>query len=437
MNVLKEIKSNLYPWQLQWLDDQTLFKIALKARQIGWTEICALEALLHAIRFDGHHCYMVSTKVGNARRQMLNRIKQRWIPALEQDDVLGPMLREAKINKNMIELPNGSKIFAVANKPSRLRGNESSSYWFDEIAFWLQRILEELQDAVWPQIESENNPNAVVRLFSTPWDINFFANVWQNKDGMYPQFSRHKWTIVDAVKASESFNLDYESIKERYPKQKFEREYMCSFLSLGDTYFDRVSIEELERPTDDIDSEGWRCHLGVDLAKVNDLSSIVQVLENGNHTHVAQTWLMKSIEYTQQAKALEDIIDLVEPDTVNVDTTVHQSFGSLVNRDITELRGNRERKVDNTEHLKESIENESFSFDWSTFMYERGKSNGFVEEPTEALLDDLCKVQQEKTPGGKIKYDAPRDETGHADSYSALLLAMNGFRNESIPNYIF
>jgi len=421
LNSVDQIREWLFPWQTEWLDDQSKWKISLKARQIGWTEVISLEALLHALREDNHSCFLVSTKVKNARRQILNRIKARWLPALSLDDTLEPFVEGAEVYKNKIELPNGSQIIASANEAEKFRGNTDASYWMDELAFWPTRIHSELQDAIWPQIESKNNPDSVLRLVSTPWSVedNLYAEIWKNIEGRHPQFSRHEWNIYDAVDKSDKFEFDIDAARSRYPRQKFEREYLCSFIEVGNTYFDRAELLELEQSCD---VEGWDLYLGIDLAKVNDLTSIVPLYTNGDEYHVPKVWLMRSVEYGQQAEVIDRLIEQLQPEEVCVDVTVHQSFPDLLDANVDGKRGDRERKAKRTESLKQHVEQSAISFDWTTYM--REESSGFVEEPTNALLDDLCKVQQSETPSGKVRYEAPRDDSGHADSYSALLLAL-------------
>lgn len=433
------IRSWLYPWQWQWLQDNARWKVGLKSRQIGFTEVCSLEPLLHAMRHPGHTCYLVSTKVANARRQLLDRIKNRWLPLMRADKDLAVKVDGVEVYKNEIHLPNGSKIIATAHDPERLRGNDRSSYWMDEFAFWRKRIHEGLVDAVWPQIDAVQNDHGVLRLFSTPWtkEDNLFYEVWSNLQGRHDHFSRHKWDIHDAVAAApEQFPFDIEGKRQKYPMDKWEREYLCVFLELGDRYFTRSELLERDEPWD-----GWRnwpVYMGVDLGKMNDFTSVVLLRKDPSNDRLVAgpAYMMRSVNYKRQRQVITALIEQHNPEMVNVDITAHQSFVDEMDAPATVkgLMGNRERKVDNTMDIKERVEHDRLRFDFDdTKLYDDGD---FRQVRSQFLLDDLCKVQQTSTPSGKQKFDVPRDDTGHGDSYSALLLALEGAVNRGIGLFI-
>ena len=425
VDVAAKIREWLFPWQVDWMLDQSRWKIALKSRQIGWTEISAFEALMHAIRMPNHLCFLVSTKVANARRQILDRIKSRWLPILQTDPDISVKLDGVEVYKNYIELPNGSKIIATAHDPTRLRGNTDASYWFDEFAFWQSRIHEALVDAVWPQIEARQNRHSVLRIFSTPWTMhgNLFWQIWSNAPGHHVSFSRHKVDVYEAIRRGLPFDLD--AARAKYPRDKFAREYECEFLKIGERYFDRVDLldRSYENGLDDLDGDLF---MGVDLGKTNDFTSVVLLRDVAGHMVVGPVYMMRSVSFSEQGRVIDDLINRHDPAEVHVDTTAHQSFVDDHwdgQEGILGKHGNRERKVDNTMALKNHVENGEISFAYDeAFLYSDG---AFERVQTRFLLDDLAKVKQTETPSGKQRFEVPRDDTGHGDSYSALELALN------------
>jgi len=432
--VQRRIRDWLYPWQEQWLDDPSAWKIALKARQIGWSEIASFEALLHGAKHPGHTCFLVSTKVENARRQLLDRIKSRWLPAMQQDPDFRTLLSGAKVNKNSIQLPNGSAVVAAAHKPERLRGNESSSYWFDEIAFWPTRVHEGLVDAVWPQIHSAANPHAVVRLISTPWTKtdNLYHDIWTDADGSYGQFSRHHVDIKEALRrAPQQLGLDFDRLQRQTPRAKLNREYLTQFAEFGDGFWSRAQLLDL---ADDGESAGdGPLFAGVDLAKVNDHTSVVLLRDGASRLHVEETRLMKSTDYNRQADVLAEWIRRVDPRAVMIDKTAHPSFVDFmrsqpgVDEDaIGGVSWTRDWKVNWTTTLRDHTEQGSITFDFDAVQAWDRERDIWTSHPTRQLLDDLCSVQQGSTAKGHQTFEAPRDTDrgGHADGWAAMLCAL-------------
>jgi len=436
MNIIDRIKEWLFAWQVAWLKDQSPWKVALKSRQIGWTEVSALEAFLHGLRHDVHFCFLVSTKVANARRQILDRIKNRWLPLFQEDPDLKALVEGVKVNKNSIELPNGSKLIATAHDPGRLRGNTDSSYWFDEFAFWASRIHEELVDAVWPQIDAFQNRASVVRIFSTPWTQhgNLFWEIWENHDQTHEAFSRHRVDIKQAVQRDPRFAFDIEAARRKYPKDKFEREYLCMFLTLGEMYFDRQEL--LARSLEGEPADQGSLYMGVDLGKTNDFTSIVCLRDGPERLEVQETYMMRSVSFKEQRQVIDQLISQHDPEQVNMDITAHQSFADNWEGtgSVYGLMGNRERKAENTMTLKNLVEEDQIRFAYQgAKLYDDG---GFQPSPSRVLLDDLAKVQQSETPSGKQKFKVERDQSGHGDSYSALELALNAYNDHGIQVYV-
>lgn len=430
--VLEQTEQWLYPWQLEWLRDRSSWKIALKARQIGWTEVIALEALLHAARHPRHTCFLVSTKVANARRQILNRIKHRWLPLLQEDADLAALLVGADVNKNETRLPNGSLIVASAYDPGRLRGNESSSYWFDEIAFWPSRIHEGLVDAVWPQIQSAANPHAVLRKVSTPWTKgeNLYYRVWSNRDGQFSQFSRHHVDIKEAI--ARGLPMDFERLEAQTPVDKLNREYLTQFARFGDGYWSREALLELDRDEPPPELEDAPLYVGIDLGKVNDFTSVVGLRGRKGRAYIDRTRIMRSVDYNDQADIVGDLLREWNPRQTVVDVTSHPSFldflydqNGLASSAIRGVQWSRIWKVKWTEQLRDHTEDETIHFDFDAVQAWDDSREQWRNHPTRQLLEDLCAVQQGETSGGNQTFKAPRDDDreGHADSWAATLCA--------------
>lgn len=425
--VLNQIIKGLFPWQRRWLKDRSKWRVALKARQLGYTTINELDALLQAAEHPGLDVYLVSTTVGNAAK-MLRRIKERWLKALQ---VSGhPVFRVLKDSNTELELANGSKIYAISNEPDRMRGNPGS-YYLDELGFWPKRQLQLIQDALWPTIENPLNPHLRLVGVSTPW---FGDGLYYDmcKADMYKYFSRHEITIYDAIR--QGLKFDAAAVKQRITSDRWAREYLCEFLSGGSTYFSRDALLNLE-PEKKIKIKSDRSHtyLGVDLGKINDFTAVVVYQVTPWRQHVACVYLMRSVDYGEQAKIIAELADRHKACAVAVDITKHASFVDQAPEDLKCIaipqNFTNEWKAEWVPRIKKGVEAQEFSVDWEEAYEWDARAAGFVKASSQILLDDFTRVVQSTTPSGKAKYEVPRvrvrgaDQDGHGDSFSGLLLA--------------
>lgn len=423
--VLREIYKGLFEWQRRWLRDRSKWRVALKARQLGYTTINELDALLQAAEHPGLDVYLVSTTVSNAAK-MLRRIKERWLKALQ---VSGhPTFRVLKDTTTELELANGSKIYAIGNEPDRMRGNPGS-YYLDELGFWERRKLELIQDAIWPTIENPLNPHLRFVGVSTPW---FAEGLYYDlcKAPMYSYFSRHEITIYDAIKLGLKF--DAEGVKTRITSDRWAREYLCEFLQGGSTYFSRDKLLQLE-DTSALDRSRARIVLGVDLAKINDFTAIVVLAQTHEVLRVVHTYQIRSVDYGRQAQIILDLADRHGAELVAVDITKHASFVDQAPKRLRRIAIGKnftsEWKGEWVPRLKVAVEQRELLADWDAASLWDARVSAFGDARSPVLLDDFGRVVQSTTPSGKAKYDVPRlklrgaEQDGHGDSFSALLLA--------------
>jgi len=149
---------------------------------------------------------------------------------------------------------------------------------------------------------------------------------------------------------------------------------------------------------------------------------------DGDHyMYVPRMWLFDEVRFKSQKSAIKLLIAGADPDGAALDQTKHpamveevvEHFGTGA---VVGLEGNRERKKNKTQDIQSHIESDALILGPTTVRMWSGGSVVEVEDDT--LIDDLCMVEEATTADGNLKYQAPRGDEGHADSYSALLLAM-------------
>lgn len=419
------IVRGLFEWQRRWLKDRSKWRVALKARQLGYTTVSELDALLQCLETPGLDYYIVSTTVGNAAK-ILRRIRTRWIPALAKSG--HPALKLLKESDDCLELANGSRIFAIANEPDRMRGNPGS-YFFDEFGFWEARKLLEIQSAVWPSIENPLLPHLRCTVVSTPMfkDVLYYELC---KAPMYDYFSRHEINIYQAVKMGLEF--DIEGVKRRITSDRWHREYCCGFVEGGSTYFNRDQLLQLAEAAD-LDTSRARIYLGVDLGKINDFTAIVVLARTKHGCKVLHTYLIRSVNYARQARIIDELAELWQAEAVAIDITKHASF---VDQAPARLRKRAvpknftwEWKAEWVPRVKRAVEGKTLVADWEASSLWDAQRGAFTPTPSPVLLDDFTRVVQGQTPSGKVKYEVPRvkirgaEQDGHGDGFSGLLLA--------------
>lgn len=426
--VLAQIFDGLFEWQLRWIRDKSKWRVALKARQLGYTTINELDALLQAAEHPGLDVYLVSTTVGNAAK-VLRRVKERWLKALQ---VSGhPAFRVVKDTTTELELANGSKIYAIANEPDRMRGNPGS-YYLDELGFWEKRKLELIQDALWPTIENPLNPHLRFVGVSTPWFADgLYYELCTSK--MYRYFSRHEITIYDAIRLGLPF--DAEGVKARITSDRWAREYLCQFLRGGSTYFSRDALLLLEAQHK-IKRDRCRTILGVDLGKINDFTAIVVYQITPWREHVPVVYLMRSVDYGEQAQIIAQLAAKHHAELAVIDITKHASFVDQAPEELKRIALGKnftnEWKAEWVPKIKKASEDKAFSVNWGEVYEWDEQSRSFVKAITSVLLDDFTRVVQGQTPSGKVKFDVPRvkmrgaEQDGHGDSFSGFLLGYWG-----------
>jgi len=422
MKFQQYLKKRLWPWQLKWLKDNSKYKICLKARQIGYSEVCIIRAILHCLRTPNHNYFLVSTRTTSAQRQLLDRASNRFIPVMRKTD-LEPLLEGTAINKKEIVFPNNSKLIAASNEAERLRGEDKASFLFDEAATYPKRILNSLKKSVFPIVRAGTNPHGIIEMISTPKpDENLFKKVWEDNVS-YSQWSRHQTDIKTACDSQKYYENDWKEFRKQCASEdEFRQEYLCQFLKSSGGYFDFDKITELDKEPE---FESDETYIGIDVGGKNDYTALTVIHKQGESYHVPIVYRMRDLDYSQQTKILKDLIKKHDPFEGYIDKSVHQDLSERITKEyeqVTGHQGNNKHNTKYTQRLRDLIDAENITFDLSNlYTYHDGD---FVKDQTKYLASDLGKVQKKETPSGKVKYDAPRDDSGHADSYSALVLAI-------------
>jgi hypothetical protein len=199
------------------------------ARQWGKTTIVAIKALHTAIFNPGTEIVVISQSLKQASI-LLNKVCQ-------SAAILGFPRKRVLGHENSLHLPNGSKIFGVANSEKSSRGYTANIVIVDEAAL----IEDDVIGAASPTL---SRTNGKLWLLSTPnGQKGLFYHVWHDK--ALTDWFKVKATIEDSSYATPEFIAEQKSL---FPLN-FRQEFYCEFLPAKGSLLSRERIEQMIDPT--------------------------------------------------------------------------------------------------------------------------------------------------------------------------------------------
>lgn len=405
--------STLYPWQRAWITDTALLKHIVSSRQIGKTHAIALEVAIVAIQGSegpcaGPHALIVS-KDDRASRGVLRECAC-WLRVLHDAGLVGI---KGDPTAERIELDSGVTVISIpGGRPEALRGL-SGSVWLDEAAF--HRDLDDNYQAA----VGVTTRGGLLRMVSTPYsDTDLFWRVRTNADNLYPDWSRHICTIHEAIAAGivkpNGERVTVEELRKKQPDtDRFACEYECIPLS------DRLSyLGDLIEPARLRYVEGWTggsLYGGYDVARSGqgDASAMCEVRRDTDRWQAEPcVWANKGEAFeAQQTRALRYFRErgwvrmAVDAQGMGMETA-ERLQRELGRARVDAVAMTSQSKADMMTTLRSLLEMGQMSL-----------------PPDQDLLLDLRAIKR-IVGDNNIRYDADRNERGHADRAWALALAV-------------
>lgn len=404
----------LLPYQRQWVQDRSRFKIGLMSRQSGKSFSTTLEAVDDSLERQTTWIYLSrgerqALELANTAKKHLEAYRT----AAESVEGWFKTDDGERITEYQLRLPNGSRhIFLPAN-PDTARGY-SGNVLLDEFAF--HKDSRAIWGALYPIIT--RRPDYKIRVISTPnGRNNKFYELWEGKGeraGAKAVWSRHKVTIHDAV--AQGLPVDAEELKAGLDDDEmWTQEYLCEFLDEATSFLSYALIASVEDPRATLDYDLKQLlqmserYLGVDIGRRRDLT-VLWLLERVGDVY--WTRLMERIQgasFSQQAARLDAVLPLVT--RACIDAT---GLGMQLAEQAQERHGGKVEPVTFTGAVKNDL---ATSF---RRMFE-DRTIRIPEE--ERLRRSLHKVRKVTTSAGNVRYDAESESDGHADEFWAGGLA--------------
>lgn len=415
------------------------FLIALWSRQTGKGYTTSFIATRGAMTEDRSKWLIVAPTERQAL-ETLDKCKT-WVKAAnlsvaESEEEFDALEKDTKVKAKVIELPNGSKIYALPGKPTSLRGF-TGSVIIDEFAFF------ENQKEVWKAVYAVIvNPMASIKriiITSTPngkGDM-FYKLVDENylnpKEGRKIKWEVQKVTIHEAAKDWEAAGKLNGMTAEQYVEEvkagfdtpeAWPQEFECAFLDTDNVLltFDMITAaESTDAALHGFDeTEPGTFYGGFDFGRTSDPSVFWYAKKVGDVLVLRDLLLLENMSTDDQVKATESrvrkcrivAVDYTGPGIGYGDTVV-KKFGAW----------------DPAKHSFGKIVLCTFSAAFKRLIFPRFRKR--FENPVtmriphdEDLRQDLHAMRQIVT-GAEYSYWAPRTSEGHSDRCTAGALCVH------------
>lgn len=207
------------------------FNIVLKSRQLGLSTVSAAYVVWYAIFKKDKNILVIATKLNTA----INFIKK----VKTMLDGLPPWLLLTKFEptKQSIRFTNGSSITAVPTSPDAGRSEALALLIVDEAAFI--RDFDEIWTSLYPTLSTGGS----AIILSTPNGVGGqYYKLWTEAESGSNDFNpiRLPWW-VHPEHDQEWFDKETKNL----PKRKVAQEFLCDFISSGDTFLQSNDLERL------------------------------------------------------------------------------------------------------------------------------------------------------------------------------------------------
>lgn len=220
------------------------FNVIVKGRQLGISTICAGYIAWLMLFYKDKNVLIMATKY-NTASNMVKKVKYIISNVPE-------WLKISKVtidNKHSFELSNGSQVKAIPTSPDAGRSEAVSLLVVDEAAH-----IENMDD-IWAAIYPTISTGGRCIALSSPNGIgNWFHRTYDDAESGQNLFvpTNLPWH-VHPDRDQEWFENETKNMSKR----EIAQEYLCDFLSSGETVIDSEDIQRLESETSDPKYKSW------------------------------------------------------------------------------------------------------------------------------------------------------------------------------------
>lgn len=404
--VLDEImKTILFKYQIEWLLDDSQFKIATKARQIGLSEMLGLEGVL--LMLQGQSVYYVS----RSEKQAIYLLDKfyKWcdifIDAGVNIDFDKRSTTECKVN--------GVYVTSLTSNATTGEGF-TGHVFFDE--FGLLPNDRDIYRSIYPTITRGYK----LRIISRPFgQSNLFHDIFTDEHA-YPDFKRYHFDVYRAI--ADGNVVDIEGLKRNFDEDSFAENYECKFLDESTSYFPYNILRDRIGAVGE-NLSGGKYYLGFDIARKQHLSAWVVLCVVNGFTYTVEVVTRKRATFSEQKEVTRKLCERYAIEAGAIDAT---GIGSQMAEEIHE-EFPYIQPIMFTNKIKEQL----------VTGVKKVFENGTVQIPDDnELLSDFHRIRRTVTANNNVIFDAVANSKSHADRFWAWALAHSVSYEDKSPNII-
>jgi len=380
----------LYPYQRAFLADRSRFRAVLKARQIGFSYLLALDALLEAA--GGTNAVIVSASQDQAD----------LLIGYAQQHAVKLGLEPLAVSRSELLLESGGK---VISRPANVRTVQgfSGSLYLDEFA-WMPDARKMWEAAV-PVIVAVKGRLTVC---STPYDQNsLFYQLMEDPERRYPQFARTRIGLQDAI--AQGLPVDAAELRGLFDADAYQRLFELAWFDDAESYFTITEVQACVGECLNVTTDAV-LYGGYDVGRTTDASELVLVESDEKVTlRVRKTF--QRMPFAAQKREIEQHLRAYRVKTLHIDAT---GMGANLAEDCQRSFPGVVRPVWFTQALKEEL---------AVNLKKLFEERRLVIPNDPGLIAQIHGIKRIAKAQG-FSYDSGRNkEIGHADAFWALALA--------------
>jgi phage FluMu gp28-like protein len=410
-------KVALYAYQRAWIGDESRFKLAVKARQIGWTFATTLRHVRRRLSQRGLTVWISASKRQSKEAieyvtTHLSALKQ----AFEAQEIEFPGTDET--GEQVTLKHNGARILAMPANPKTVRGF-SGDVVLDEFGFHLDPA------AIWRGAMAIASRGHQVEVISTPngqqgkyWDLCRAAGVPALGESERATWREGQWSIhwcdIEAA-VKQGCPIDPKQMREAAgDEDTWLQEYCCVFLADAENYIPMELVVANESEQASLEMSfllRGDCYMGVDIGRKKDRTVIWLVEKLGDVAWTRKVEVLERTPFQAQFALIDSLMPLMR--RAAIDAT---GLGMQLAEDLQRKWGSL------VEPVTFNLENKEKMATLTKRAFEERK----VRIPAAAFLRrSINAVKRYTSPTGHFRFDAERTDKGHADEFWALALALS------------
>jgi phage FluMu gp28-like protein/transposase-like protein len=385
----------LFEYQKEFLNDSSQFRLVLKARQIGFSYVSSLDALLGAVA--GRNQLFLSASEEQAF--ILMRYLEDWAQKL------GVGFKTDSQTEKILD--NGAYIKVLAHNFRTAQGF-TGDIWMDEFAWYPNP--KRIWHAFVPSIGAVAGR---LTILSTPFEEqSLFYELYQNESKYY-MFSRHTVNIYQAIEDGLSF--DIETMRALFDADTWASAYECQFIDDESALLSVALIKECVEDYRPIAApKNVPIYAGYDVGRTKDRSVLIALKDEDGIKKITNIDVLAKASFEEQENHLFHFMNYAPLACLKIDKT---GIGMSLAEKLKSRFTSRVQGVYFTAQSKEAM----------ALNLKKHFEEKLIKIPNDpALIADLHAIKR-KAGQKSFLYDSDRDEHGHADRFWALALALSYF----------